>query len=293
LAPVFGAAVVGLFLFWAWTYRQTIVSTFKSLGIPGLMLLMGLSMVALVLTVAALVTLVRDKGYVFRFSDGYHSLNVSQLASMIPGGIWGYAGFAGVLWSKGISKADSVVIVFFHSVLMLSSCAIVGFSGLAAVLGWSYAAVILLPALFLLVGRNWIDRLRQRLFPETSPLPSTAAAIKVLALGILVWAITAGAFAWLLYRSEGFGAAPFWTITGAYAAGYLGGYVAVFAPSGLGVSEGLVALMLGPYVGAGTVLGIAISFRIVQTLVTWFNIAVTLVLISKGREQRRPRGRLQ
>ena len=286
-APVIGGALLGLVLYWGWTFREAIEASFRNLGILGLGILASSIMVTLILTVTALVILVRDKGYAFRFPDGYHSLNVSQLASMIPGGIWGYAGFAGVLWSKGISKADSVIIVLFYTVLMLSACAVVGISGLGAILGRGYALIALLPLMFLLMGRNWLDRLRQRHFPATSPLPSRGASIRVLVLGILIWVITSVSFAWLLYRTEGYGVIPLWTVVGAYAAGYLGGYIAIFAPSGIGVSEGLVGLLLGPYVGVGNVLGIAISFRIVQTIVTWCNILLTVVVLSreKGREQ--------
>ena len=225
--------------------------------------------------------LVRDKGYTFGFADGYHSLNLSQIAAMIPGGIWGYAGLAGLLWTKGIAKVDSIIIIFVYTLVMLSSCVIVGISGLITILGWKYAIICLLPFLVLILGRDWLDKIRQKYYPESSPLPSILALLKALLLGVLVWAITASCFAWLLYTGEGTELIPFWTVIGAYAAGYLGGYISILVPSGLGVSEGLVALMLGPYVGTDKILAVAISFRIIHTLIVWCNIVISVILTTK------------
>jgi hypothetical protein len=280
LSPVFGAAILGLFLYWIWIYRGIIADTFKKAGVTQLAILIIFIVISGVLTVYALVILVRDKGYTFGFADGYHSLNLSQLASMIPGGIWGYAGFAGFLWSKGISKIDSIIIIFVYTLVMLSACAIVGVSGLIAVLGWGYAVVCFLPFFFLLFGRDWLDKLRQKYYPESSRLPSASALLKVLFLGIVIWTITSSCFAWLLYTSDGTEIIPFWTVIGAYATGYLGGYISILVPSGLGVSEGLVALMLGLYIGADRILAVAISFRIINTLITWSNILLSVFLTS-------------
>jgi hypothetical protein len=112
-------------------------------------------------------------------------------------------------------------------------------------------------------------------------LPSKWALLKVLFLGVVIWIIASVCFTWLLYASEGAGVIPFWTVTGAYAAGYLGGFIALLAPSGLGVSEGIVTLILAPYIGTEKILSIAISFRIIQTIVIWSNILITIILTSK------------
>ncbi len=280
MSPVFGVIILGVFLYWSWIYRDIIIDTFRKVEIAQLMGFVVLMLFSSILTVFALVILIRDKGYSFGFADGYHSLNLSQLASMIPGGVWGYAGFAAYLWSKGISKVDSVVIIFLNTLIMLSACAVVGISGLMTILGWEYAVLCLFPFLFLIFGRNWLDKIRQRYYPESSRLPSTTALLKALFLGVVVWLIISSSFAWLLYTGNGRGVIPFWTVIGAYAAGYLGGYISILVPSGLGVSEGLVALMLGPYIGTERILATAISFRMIHTLIIWGNIVVSVALTS-------------
>lgn len=281
LSPVFGVAILGVFFYWIWIYWDIIVSTFQKIDLVQLLILTLLIVISVILTVLALVILVQDKGYSFKFSDGYHSLNLSQLASMIPGGIWGYAGFAGLLWSKGISKVDSIIIILLNTIIMLSACALVGISGLITILGWGYAIICLLPFLFLIFTRNWLDALRQRYYPESSRLPSTFALLKALFLGVIVWMIVSSCFAWLLFTANEAANIPFWTVIGAYATGYLGGYISILVPSGLGVSEGLVALMLSPYIGTERILAVAISFRIIHTFIIWCNILVSVVITTR------------
>ena len=280
LSPIAAIIIIGIFIYWAWKYRGIIASSFEIVGIIHLTLLVLLIGVSLILSVFTFTILVRDKGYTFSFSDGYHALNLSQLASMVPGKIWGFAGLAGLLWSKGISKLDSVVIILLNTLIMLSACAIVGFTGIAAVAGWRYAIICLLPFLFLVVGRGQLENLRLKYIPGSSSLPSTRALVKVLLLGVIVWLIVSSSFTWFIYLSQGGKVVPFWIATGAYAASYLGGFISLLAPSGIGVSEGLVALILAPYLGTEKVIAIAVSFRIVHTCVIWCNILLTLILNS-------------
>jgi len=129
LLPMFGVIIFGIFIYWIFIYRNNIISTFRALNLVQLVLLFFIFIITGIFTVYIFVTLVRDMGYSFDFVDGYQSLYYSQLASMIPGGIWGYAGLAGVLWSKGVSKADSILIIFLNTLIMLTSCAIIGSFG--------------------------------------------------------------------------------------------------------------------------------------------------------------------
>ncbi len=288
LSPFFAIIILSFFLYWTWTYQETILETFKKAGITQIVILTILIVTSGLLTALALKILIQDKGYVFRFADSYHSLNLSQLASMIPGGIWGYVGFAGFLWSKGISKVDSVIIILINTLLMLTACAIIGISGLVTLFGWEYSIICLLPFLFLLFGRNWMEKIRQKHYPESSKLPSTWALLQVLSLGILVWLIESSCFAWLFYVGTENYVPSFWTVVSAYATGYLGGYISILAPSGIGVSEGIVALMLGNYLDVEKTLSIAISFRIIRTLIAWSNILVSVILTTNKVNEIKP-----
>lgn len=246
LSPFLGTAIFGVFVYWLWKYWKLIFTIFQRINLFQLSGMILLLIAASGLTSFAFVLLVRAKGHRFGFADGYHSLNYSQLASMIPGGIWGFAGLAMTLWSKGISKADSLLVIALNTIIMLTACAVVGIAGLAATFGWGIALLTLLPFLILIFVRTKLDQLRAFFLPESSRLPATSALLITLLIGITVWLIASTCFAWLFSINVGFGTVPYWTSAGAYAAGYLGGYLAFFAPSGLGVSEGLVTVILAP-----------------------------------------------
>ena len=91
-----------------------------------------------------------------------------------------------------------------------------------------------------------------RLLRRTPPAgfrPDAAFGMRWMGLYAVGWVLQGGAF-WLLAQSIGL---PLSALGGipAYSAAYLLGYVAVFAPAGLGVREGFLILFLGPILGAG------------------------------------------
>lgn len=285
LSPIIGVGILILFGYWLWQYREIIFTSLKQIGLFQLMATVLLMLLAMILTVWVLVILIRDKGYKFTFADGYHTLNLSQLASMIPGGIWGFAGFAGFLWSRGVSKIDSAIIIFLNTLIMLSACVVVGVAGLVSILGWQYAVLCFVPFLLLLLARNRLEEFRRIHFPESSTLPSIKTLLQAAGLGILVWLITSFCFAWMLHSANVNSPVPLQVAIGAYASGYLGGYLAIFVPSGLGVSEGLVTLILSPYLDGEKVLAIAVSFRILHTIVIWGNILASVLITSSLRRK--------
>lgn len=289
LSPIIGTGALILFAYWLWNYREIMLKALRQIGFMQLIVMMLFMILAMILTVWALVILVRDTGYKFNFTDGYHALNLSQLASMIPGGAWGVAGFAGFLWSRGVSKIDSAIIIFLNTLIMLSACAAVGISGLFSIFGWQYAVLCFIPFVFLLLARNRLEKFRKKHFPDSSILPSIKTLLQAAGLGILVWLLTSFCFAWLLYSATVEDSIPLHVSIGGYAAGYLGGYLTILVPSGVGVSEGLTALILSPYMETETILAIAISFRIIHTIVIWGNIGLSVFMTSswRGKNNRR------
>jgi uncharacterized membrane protein YbhN (UPF0104 family) len=62
--------------------------------------------------------------------------------------------------------------------------------------------------------------------------------------------------------------------TSAFAAAYLLGYLALFAPAGLGIREGFLVAFLGPSVGPGPALTLAAAQRVWMTLAELLGAAV-------------------
>jgi uncharacterized membrane protein YbhN (UPF0104 family) len=91
----------------------------------------------------------------------------------------------------------------------------------------------------------------------------------------LGWILQGLAF-WTLVRGLG------WDITllegvPAYAGAYVAGYVALFAPAGLGVRESMLVLFLGPMLGAGA----AVAALVARLWTTFVELVPALVL-AKG-----------
>jgi uncharacterized membrane protein YbhN (UPF0104 family) len=74
-------------------------------------------------------------------------------------------------------------------------------------------------------------------------------------------------------------------VASAFAAGYLGGFVSFITPAGLGVREGIIAVILGPALGRDKTLALAVVFRIVHMAVLWLHIAITLFALSRSTEK--------
>ncbi|MBK7653171.1 MAG: hypothetical protein IPJ20_23955 [Flammeovirgaceae bacterium] len=209
LSPVFGVIILGVFFYWIWLYRDIILDTFRKIELVQLVALVALIMLSSILTVWALVVLVQDKGYTaFGFADGYHSLNLSQLASMIPGGIWGDAGllvFCGQKAYRKLKRCNNLIKYNYHVICLCHGWHLrVDYHSGVGICGHLSFAF-----LFLIFGRNWLDGIRHKFYPESSRLPSALALLKSLFLGIMVWIIISSCFAWLLYTGNGTGSIPF------------------------------------------------------------------------------------
>lgn len=274
--------LLAVLFYFAFQFRHVINEVIFELGASRLAIMGILLMISVLLSIFTFTILVRSMGYSFALLDGYHSLNLSQVAAIIPGKIWGFAGLAGLLFASGVSKIDSVMIITINTVLMLSAAALVGTVGLIPIIGWFYTGIILLPLILLLVGHEKLDALRARFFIGSTPLPSLSAMLKVLLIGVISWMIVSASFALLVYSSVGeWPASPF-LIGSAFPAGYIGGFVSLLVPSGIGIREGIITLILKPSIGSEMALSIAIVFRIIHTAVIWLNIAVSLVVLSFG-----------
>lgn len=282
-------ATIGLFLFltyWGWLHRHTlqnILTDFELEVLLGLCLVLTLGVA---LATWGFTMLVRSMGYRFTYRDGYHSLNVSQIAALMPGKIWGYASLAGLLWSRGVSRPDSVLLILLHTLLSLSAAALIGISGLVPLLGWGYALLCLAPLLLLLAGRSRWEALRARCFRGSSALPSLRQLLMILVPGLGSWIAVSGSFTFLVYSfaSPPDTMAP-WFPASAFAAGYIGGFVNPIIPAGLGVREGIITAVLGPTLGSEQVLALALVFRVFHTAILWLHSAISLSVLSFGRRR--------
>lgn len=98
--------------------------------------------------------------------------------------------------------------------------------------------------------------------PDAAPCPGPGFGPRWTAWHLVVWGIYGAAFM-AFVRALGFDAS--WEVVPAFAGAYLLGYLAVFAPAGLGVREGFLIAFLQPVLG-GAAVGVAVLARLWMTV---------------------------
>lgn len=278
IAQAVFALMLVLLVYWGWQNRALFIDVLAQLGALKFLVLVVWINLAYFFGLAAFAQLIRSLGYRFTLMEGFHALNISQAASLLPGGIWGIAGLVGWLWSRGLSKQDGALAVTLNMLFSLGACALFGWIALTATLGWQYAVLVLLPLAGWIVGRDALQKLVSTVLPNRPVLPSIRAGLQVIGLGLLAWVIEAACFTWLIFdQNAPLNVSPLY-VASAYAAGYLVGYLVLIAPGGLGVREGVLIALLGNSIGADRVLALALTFRLAQTTAQWLNIFISWLL---------------
>ena len=202
---------------------------------------------------------------------------VANLGRYVPGKLWQIAGLALLARRGGVSPAVATVAAVVGQAVGLAAATLIGAlsvlrsdAGISAVLMWSVlggAAIVVsaltIPALFRPLMRLWLRMVAPHA-PDGARV-GTLQGLRWLTLYTLNWAAYALAF-WLLVRGlslEG----DLFVVGPAFAAAYVFGYAALFAPAGLGVREASLIVLLAPTLGpAGAALA-ATAGRVWSTAV--------------------------
>lgn len=213
---------------------------------------------------------------------------IGNLGRYIPGKIWTVAGMAYMGARYGIpATVSAAAAVFAQACSLLSSFV---FFALFLILwhsqitgAWIAGAVI---GASLLVGvfmfpRNLeraMNALLTRLGREPVTLPfSTGDVILLTAQYAITWLLFGGAF-WFFIRSVGAGLQVGYLYgTAAYAVAYVTGFVAFFVPGGIGIREGILGFLLGSVMPVGVALVVAVSSRLLVTVIELFCVLLTLM----------------
>jgi hypothetical protein len=223
---------------------------------------------------------------------------VSSLGKYLPGKVWAVAGMALMAQRAGVAPWAATGSAVVLQVLAIGTgAAIAGITGRRAIEaahpGAQVVLLLLVAASLVGVGLLLWPPVLRRLLRLTSPDAEHRGAPPVggIAVGIvanaLAWA-GYGAALWLLAR----GILPSVALRPALAvavftASYLAGFLALFAPGGIGVREGLFILMLQGPLGIGAATALAVASRLLLTL-TELGAAVPFLLLPQGRARVAP-----
>ena len=212
---------------------------------------------------------------------------LSAILRYVPGNIWQPLSMTLQCQRRGIAPEATLTSVAFYQILVLLAASPIaalyfGMTGnwglLTGVLqAWTpwLVAVGLVPVVAFVLRPSWlidvVNWLLARLNrPGLRAGLTHANAAWVLALAILDWLLWGACFATLTFALQDYTTAEMLQLAphlvAAYAIAYAIGFVSLITPSGLGVREGALYLLLAPLLGGGVVTIAAIAMRLWITL---------------------------
>lgn len=194
---------------------------------------------------------------------------LANLGRYLPGKVWSIAGMIVLATRKGVPAwAASAAAVVVQALGLATAIGVAGMTLPASGTGWRVAAVAIIAATLLLAFTSpAVIAAVSRRIPRIDglrPLP-LPALVGAGAFSVAGW-LGYGASLWALARGLGSPDGLSWAVaTGGFALAYTVGLLAVFAPGGIVVREGILVALLAPLLGAGPALALTLGSRVVLT----------------------------
>jgi hypothetical protein len=223
---------------------------------------------------------------------------VSSLGKYLPGKVWAIAGMALMAQRAGIAPWAATGSAVVLQVLAIGTgAAVAGLTGRRAIEAADPRMGVVLTLLIagavagvaLLLWPAFLRRLLRLAAPdaEARGTPPVAGIVVGIAANLVAW-VGYGVALWLLARGllPTAGLDPALAIA-VFTASYLAGFLALFAPGGIGVREGLFILMLQGPLGIAAATALALASRVLLTI-TEFGAAVPFLVFTQGRARVAP-----
>lgn len=230
--------------------------------------------------------------------DGWSAARIwilSSLGKYVPGKVWAVAGMALLSQRAGVAPWAATGSAVVMQVLAIGTgAAVAGLAGAhileSAQQGARTGLVLLVAGSIISVGLLLWPPFLRRLLRLAAPQalgerqPPVRGIVVGIVTNILAW-LGYGLALWLLARgllpTSGLGLRL--AIAG-FTASYLAGFLALFAPGGIGVREGLFILMLQEPLGVGAATSLALASRLLLTVA---ELGAAVPFLALGRRQAR------
>jgi len=214
-------------------------------------------------------------GYEVGFVASLRVFFTANLGRYLPGKLWQIAGLAYLARGEGVPGGTATAAAVLGQAFSLAGATLLGAgvllqSGRGPAFGGGWVAAVLLvlllgatfPGILKLLLPLWFRLARQKI--PGGFRPDAGFGVRWMGLYAIGWALQGVAF-WILVRSLGFQLTLMEGVP-AFPAAYVVGYVALFAPAGVGIREGVLVALLGPVLGAGAAV-VALAARLWTTIV--------------------------
>ncbi len=231
-------------------------------------------------------SIVAEWGQHLRLRAAFRIWAVSNLGRYVPGKIWSVAGLAVLAQREGVSPWAAIGSAIVMQMLAIGTGTVMVLATLPTTQSTPLlvaAAVLVGGGVVILTQEGMVTRLARvaRRDITVSHL-SWRAAVAGAAANLLAW-VAYGLSFWLL--AEGLLLEHALTLrasVGIFAAGYIVGLLALFAPGGVGVREAMYLALITPMTGGGAALTLVVASRLLLT-VTEVLAALTALLAARGR----------
>jgi hypothetical protein len=226
-------------------------------------------------------------GHTMGFGDAWDIYYLGNLGRYIPGKVWMVLGVSYLAAKRGIPKEAAAATAILAQVYSLLSSVVffffflifAGMEGIAERIIW-----MLPPLVFMLAFSLYPDllvRMANTLLRHLGRNPlavniSRRAALGLTLLYFLSWVIMGSAFGIFIAAVAGAGQVSIPAAAVMYVVAYTVGFLALFAPGGIGVREGVLAAMLGSYLPVSVAILIAALSRFLVTVIELLCVAVTI-----------------
>ncbi len=173
---------------------------------------------------------------------------LSSLGKYLPGGIWHFVGRFGVYKMNGLSTKASTRSMILENIWLLSSAIATGVIGVFLSRFDLIADFINIPnekwlaiTLTIVIIALWITVLfivNKIMQKYTSRIIKNVIIVAL--VGLLLWTFIGGSF-FVMFQEFPLSSAPLFI--GGYAVSWAVGYIAIFAPGGLGIREAVLAFV--------------------------------------------------
>ncbi len=213
-------------------------------------------------------------------ADAYRTYFRSLVARYLPGGVWVLFARTVMTAQLGIPKARVAFLLYIEALLAITSGSLIvlggGFTVGLPSIGYLLFGVMLLTGTLLLSAPQYLLPIVERLGKKISVASLRGSVIVGAGILMLVsWLGFGISFSLLLSGLMPGIHLSIPAATVAFAASWVVGFVLLFIPSGLGIREAVMVLLLDPIIGFAPALAAAVGFRLLYMLAEVIHFGLT------------------
>lgn len=235
-------AAVGYYLVTKW---ESLGETIRQLSPIRILLSVFLIILAKLLLAVISKLSIEKEGHELPYLEVFRIVSFTHLAKYIPGGIWHFVGRFNAYHERDMKIKSSTRALVHENLWLLSGAFFTGaIFGLLSSQGQEMLAEMGLgiPISVLLIGVSMIWTLLLIVYEKLMPAAKSIRFYYLFVTSLLAWVLLGLSFGMIL---PGFSGGTSMYYIAIYAFGWIAGYVAIFAPGGIGIRETVLVWLLG------------------------------------------------